>query len=137
MVVMQADEGKGFELERLELSGNTTDPRWYWWDAQSTVSIAVNDIRISRPDVAYEDLETGPEADIGGDEDADLEAEAPEASEDLGDDDAVDNTPSSTTNVNVEMPSAQNGCSTTGSQTAPLGLALALGLVAMGRRRDD
>jgi len=137
MVVMQADEGKGFELERLELSGNTTDPRWYWWDAQSTVSIAVNDIRISRPDIAYEDLETGPETDIGGEEDAELEAGAPEVGDDIAEDDGSDNAPSSTTNVNVEMPQAQTGCSTTGSQTAPMGLALALGLVAMGRRRDD
>ena len=136
MLVMQADEGKGFDLERIELSGNTTDPRWYWWDNTSTASIAVNDIRITRPDVAFEDLETSPEADDTADNNTgSLDASGPAASDEAVDDD--DSTPSSTTNVNVEVPAAKNGCSTTGNRTAPWGFALALGLVAMGRRRND
>ncbi len=135
MLVMQADEGKGFELERIELSGNTTDPRWYWWDNTSTASIAVNDIRITRPDIAFEDLETDQEANDNADNNTgSLDAEGPDASDDPVDVD--DSTPSSTTNVNVEVPAAQSGCSTTGNRTAPWGFALALGLVAMGRRRN-
>ena len=139
MVVMQADEGKGFNLERLELSGNTTDPRWYWWDAKSTVSIAVNDIRISRPDIDLEDYQTGPEDNPGN---AGGNTGADNGDNQRGEDSSVDtddsnSAPTSTTNINVEMPAAQNGCSTTGNHTAPMGLALALGLVALGRRRDD
>jgi len=37
----------------------------------------------------------------------------------------------------VEVPAAQSGCSTTGNRTAPLSLAFALGLVALGCRRND
>jgi MYXO-CTERM domain-containing protein len=48
-----------------------------------------------------------------------------------------DTTPTTTNNITVETPAAASGCSTTGNRTAPLGLALALGLVAMGRRKDD
>jgi hypothetical protein len=136
MVVMQADEDKGFNLERLELSGNTTDPRWYWWDSTSTMSIAVNDIHISRPEIDLEDYE-GNQDDNGenGDETANDDTDNGEdASGDIQDEDS---TPNNTTNINVEVPAAQSGCSTTGNQTAPLGIALALGLVAMGCRRDD
>ena len=51
MVVMQADEDKGFTLDRLQLSGTVTDPRWYWWDDHSEMSIALNNIQLERPDI--------------------------------------------------------------------------------------
>jgi len=134
MVVMQADEDKGFNLERLELSGNTTDPRWYWWDSDSTMSIAVNDIQISRPDIDPEDYQGGNGNNGNNGNTNPQNDDTEENDEAVGD---LENAgASTTTNINVEMPAAQ-GCSTTGNRTAPLGLALALGLVAMGRRRDD
>jgi hypothetical protein len=135
MIVMQADEDKGFSLERLELSGNTTDPRWYWWDTDSTMSIAVNDIQISRPEIDLEDYQGGNNGNHGNNTNP--------QNDDTEDDDAANGDlenagtgSSTTTNINVEVPAAQ-GCSTTGNRTAPLGLALALGLVALGGRRED
>jgi hypothetical protein len=134
MIVMQADEDKGFNLERLELSGTATDPRWYWWDTDSTMSIAVNDIQISRPDIDPEDYQGGNNGNNGNNNpDNDNNEENEDA---VGDLEGAGTGSSTTTNINVEVPAAQ-GCSTTGNRTAPLGLALALGLVAMGRRRDD
>ena len=134
MVVMHADEDKGFNLERLELTGNTTDPRWYWWDSDSTMSIAVNDIQISRPDIDPEDYQGGNGNNGNNGNTNPQNDDTEENDEAVGD---LENAgASTTTNINVEMPAAQ-GCSTTGNRTAPLGLALALGLVAMGRRRDD
>ena len=137
MVVMQADEDKGFNLERLELSGNTTDPRWYWWDSDSTMSIAVNDIQISRPDIDPEDYQGG-NGNNGnnGNNNNPQNDDNEENDEGVGDLENAGTGASTTTNINVEMPAAQ-GCSTTGKRTAPLGLALALGLVALGGRRED
>ena len=141
MVVMQADEDHGFTMERLELSGNTTDPRWYWWDATSTMSLAIHDIKLSRPDIDLEDYET--DEWVNDDEDADDGADEPSDegdSEDMGEtEDTVENNDESgdTTNITVQGPAEAGGCSTTGNRTAPLGLALALGLVAMGRRKND
>ena len=138
MVVMQADEGKGFNLERLELSGNTTDPRWYWWDSESTVSIAVNDIQISRPEIDLEDYQTGSgNNDNNGGSDGQSNGDTDEGEGTTGDIRNENSTPSSTTNISVEVPAAQSGCSTTGNRTAPLSLAFALGLVALGCRRND
>ncbi len=150
MVVMQADEDKGFNLERLELSGNTTDPRWYWWDENSTMSLAINGIQISRPDVDLSDYRTDndvekdeeEEEEIEDDNNFDEEPEEPVEGDteevetpDFGDqeDDETD----SNTNISVEMPAQPSSCSTSSSRTAPLGLAFALGLVAFGRRRQD
>ena len=136
MIVMQADEGKGFALERLELSGTTTDPRWYWWDSDSTMSIAINDIQISRPNIDLEDYQDHNDdvGDGGNDETEEVETEPQDDSE-L--DEGEDNGSTSTTNINVEIPTASTSCSTSRGNTAPLGFALALGLVALGRRRDD
>ena len=134
MIVMQADEDKGFNLERLELSGTATDPRWYWWDTDSTMSIAVNDIQISRPDIDPEDYQGGNNGNNGNNNPQNDDNEENEDA--VGDLEGAGTGSSTTTNINVEVPAAQ-GCSTTGNRTAPLGLALALGLVAMGRRRDD
>ena len=136
MVVMQADEDKGFNLERLELSGNTIDPRWYWWDEDSTMSLAINNIEISRPEIDLDDYTTGngngpnnnDNSDPGTQDDTDS-VEGPV----LGDDDESTNN----TNISVEMPAQPASCSTSSQRTAPLGLALALGMVALGRRRQD
>ena len=142
MIVMQADEDKGFSLERLELSGNTTDPRWYWWDENSTMSLAVNGIEISRPEVDLSDYEDengnnnsnnderDETPDITPEDDTD---DAEDSAFDGNADEAADNN----TNISVEMPAQSSGCSTASSRTAPLGLAFALGLVALGRRRQD
>jgi hypothetical protein len=135
MMVMQADEAKGFSLERLELSGTTSNPRWYWWDDDATMSIAINDIQISRPDINLEDY-----ADHN--DDVVTDAEDDERVEDDADD-AEDEAQvgaqgsTSTTNINVEIPAQPSSCSTATGTNAPLGLALGLGLIAMGRRRDD
>jgi hypothetical protein len=135
MMVMQADEAKGFSLERLELSGTTSNPRWYWWDDDATMSIAINDIQISRPDINLEDY-----ADHN--DDVVTDAEDDERVEDDADD-AEDEAQvgaqgsTSTTNINVEIPAQPSSCSTAKGTNAPLGLALGLGLIAMGRRRDD
>ena len=140
MVVMQADEDHGFTMERLELSGNTTDPRWYWWDANSTMSLAIHDIQLSRPDIDLEDYET--DEWVNDDEDTDEGSEEPTDDSDSEDMSAPEDTleddgeSGNTTNITVQGP-ADSGCSTTGNRTAPLGLVLALSLVAMGRRRDD
>ena len=141
MVVMQADEDHGFTMERLELSGNTTDPRWYWWDAESTMSLAIHDIQLARPDIDLEDYET----DEWVNDDEEVDAEVDESSdeddsEDMGEaEEPLENEDESgdTTNITVQGPAETGGCSTTGNRTAPLGLVLALGLAAMGRRRDD
>ena len=141
MVVMQADEDHGFTMERLELSGNTTDPRWYWWDANSTMSIAIHDIQLTRPDINLEDYET--DEWINDDEDVDDQSDTPSNEDDSEDmeepEDTIEDEDASgdTTNITVQAPAETGGCSTTGNRTAPLGLALALGLVAMGRRKDD
>ena len=135
MMVMQADEGKGFNLERLELSGTTAIPRWYWWDSESTMSIAINDIQIERPDIDLEDYETGPEDNVNDEPEVPVEEE-PEAVE-TPDDTVTQGGSDSTTNINVEVPAQPASCSTAANRTAPLGIALALGLVAMGRRRND
>ena len=136
MMVMQADEGKGFSLERLELSGTTTDPRWYWWDSDSTMSIAINDIQINRPDIDLEDYEDHNE-DVGNGGNGETPDEEPEeeATPEIIDD-ATEGS-NSTTNINVEIPAQPTSCSTSNGSNAPMGIALALGLVAMGRRRDD
>jgi hypothetical protein len=142
MIVMQADEDKGFSLERLELSGNTTDPRWYWWDENSTMSLAVNGIEISRPEVDLSDYEDESGNNNSNNDDRDEtpditpEEDTDDAEDSVFDDDneeAADNN----TNISVEMPAQPSGCSTANSRTAPLGLAFALGLVALGRRRQD
>ncbi len=133
MLVMQADEGKGFNLERLELSGTTAIPRWYWWDSESTMSIAINNIQIDRPAIDLEDYETGPEDNGSGEPEAPVE----ETDEVADTEDTTQAGSGSTTNINVEVPAQPASCSTSGSRTAPLGLALALGLAALGRRRDD
>jgi hypothetical protein len=136
MIVMQADDDHGFSLERLELSGNVTDPRWYWWDSHSTMSLALHDIHLSRPDINLEDYETDEwvnddnndeePTDDGDTEDTITPEDTTDDNEESGD----------TTNITVQTP-AEGGCSTTGNRTAPLGLILALGMVALGRRRDD
>jgi len=147
MVVMQADEDKGFALERLELSGNTTDPRWYWWDEHSTMSLAINGIEISRPDIDLGSYDTEGGNDNSNDNDSDNdntedppeitpeddteEAEAPEPA------DPQSNDSDENTNISVEMPSQPTSCSTANGRTAPLGLAMALSLLAVGRRRQD
>jgi len=141
MVVMQADEDQGFSLERLELSGNVTDPRWYWWDSHSTMSLALHDIQLIRPDIDLEDYETD---EWFGEEDNNEEEEAPEPTDDGDTEDMNtpedttddDETSGNTTNITVQAP-AEGGCSTAGNRSTPLGLVFALGLVAMGRRRDD
>ena len=138
MVVMQADEDKGFNLERLELSGNTTDPRWYWWDENSTMSLAINDIQINRPDIDLDDYTTpsgnngnGNNDNSGPDRQDDTDSiEGPTLGED--NDESANNT-----NISVEVPAQPSSCSTTSNRTAPLGLAFALWLVALGRRRQD
>ena len=140
MVVMQADEDHGFNMERLELSGNTVDPRWYWWDAHSTMSLAVHNIELRRPEINLEDYQTdewlddeeNAEEDSNETED-NADAEDMSTEEENTDYDAQ---PGDTTNITVQAP-ADGGCSTTGNRTTPLGLIFALGLVAMGRRRDD
>lgn len=140
MVVMQADEDQGFSLERLELSGNTTDPRWYWWDAHSTMSLAIHDIHLARPDIDLEDYQTDDwlnDDDESGE--GDTESNGDGDSEDMsnpGDDTENNDETGDTTNITVQAP-ADGGCSTTGNRNTPLGLVLALGMVAMGRRRDD
>jgi hypothetical protein len=139
MIVMQADEDHGFSLERLELSGNVTDPRWYWWDSHSTMSLALHDIHLSRPDINLEDYETD---EWVNDDNNDNNGEEPTDDGDTEDtitpEDTTDDNEESgdTTNITVQTP-AEGGCSTTGNRTAPLGLILALGMVALGRRRDD
>jgi hypothetical protein len=135
MLVMQADEGKGFNLERLELSGTTAVPRWYWWDSESTMSIAINDIQINRPDIELGDYETGPQDNDSDEPEAPADDEPEEVAN--AEDTETESGSDSTTNINVEVPAQPASCSTTSGRTAPLGLALALGLVAMGRRRDD
>ena len=135
MMVMQADEGKGFNLERLELSGTTAIPRWYWWDSESTMSIAINDIQIERPDIDLEDYET--DREDNGNNEPDVPAEDGPDEVETPDDTVEQGGSDSTTNINVEVPAQPASCSTSGSRTAPLGFALALGLVAMGRRRND
>jgi MYXO-CTERM domain-containing protein len=135
MMVMQADEGKGFSLERLELSGTVTDPHWYWFDSDSTMSIAINDIQISRPDVDLEDYQDNNNDNNGDNQNNDEDDTEQEEGPEVIDEENTGST--STTNINVEMPAQPASCSTSTGNTAPLGLALALGLVAMGRRRDD
>ena len=135
MMVMQADEGKGFNLERLELSGTTAIPRWYWWDSESTMSIAINDIQIDRPDIDLEDYET--DRDDNGNNEPDVPVQDGPDEVETPDDTVEQAGSDSTTNINVEVPAQPASCSTSGSRTAPLGFALALGLVAMGRRRND
>jgi hypothetical protein len=139
MVVMQADEDHGFNLERLELSGNATDPRWYWWDSHSTMSLAVHNIELRRPDIDLEDYETDEWLNDEEVEEDNNELNDNGDTEDMStEEETLDNDAESgnTTNITVQAP-AQNGCSTTGNRTTPLGLVFALGLVAMGRRRDD
>ena len=135
MMVMQADEGKGFSLERLELSGTVTDPHWYWFDSDSTMSIAINDIQISRPDVDLEDYQDNNNDNNGDNQNNDEDDTEQEEGPEVIDEENTGST--STTNINLEMPAQPASCSTSTGHTAPLGLALALGLVAMGRRRDD
>ena len=140
MVVMQADEDHGFNMERLELSGNTVDPRWYWWDAHSTMSLAVHNIELRRPEINLEDYQTDEWLD--DEENAEEDFNEPEDNADAEDmsteeeNTDYDAQPGDTTNITVQAP-ADGGCSTTGNRTTPMGLIFALGLVAMGRRRDD
>lgn len=139
MIVMQADEDHGFSLERLELSGNVTDPRWYWWDSHSTMSLALHDIHLSRPDINLEDYETDEWVNDDNNDNNDQDPTDDGDTEDtITPEDTTDDNEESgdTTNITVQTP-AEGGCSTTGNRTAPLGLILALGLVALGRRRDD
>jgi hypothetical protein len=84
-IVMQADEDKGFSLDRLQLSGTVTNPRWYWWDEHSTMSIALNNIQIERPESAWDNWD-------GGDEN-----EAPEVDEDEDDVEEIDESDDGTT----------------------------------------
>ena len=140
MVVMQADEDHGFNMERLELSGNAVDPRWYWWDAHSTMSLAVHDIELRRPEINLEDYQTDEWLD--DEEDSREDFNEPEDNGDTEDmstgeeNSDYDAQSGDTTNITVQTP-AKGGCSTTGNRTAPMGLIFALGLVAMGRRTDD
>jgi hypothetical protein len=149
-LVMQADEGKGFDLDRLELSGTVTDQRWYWWDANSTLSLAVNNIRLERPDYDFDSYEddfdneapdtdeeedTEDEPEIDWDEDDD-QTDDDQRDDDFEDEDEEEN-PGDTTNVNIDGQSdAAKGCSATGTHKGPLGLLLALGLPLLARRRD-
>jgi len=143
MMVMQADEDKGFSLERLELSGNTTDPRWYWWDENSTMSLAINGIEISRPDIDLGSYETeGGNGSNNNDNNNDDPPEVTpeddtEETEDPETGDQQDYDSDENTNISVEMPSQPTSCSTANGRTAPLGLAMALSLLAVGRRRQD
>ena len=140
MVVMQADEDHGFNLERLELSGNATDPRWYWWDSHSTMSLAVHNLELRRPEINLEDYQTDEWLD--DEEEVEEDFNEPEDNRDAEDmsteEENTDYNAESgdTTNITVQAP-AEGGCSTTGNRTQPWGLILALGLVAMGRRQDD
>jgi hypothetical protein len=141
MIVMQADEDKGFNMERLELSGTANYPRWYWFDSASTMSIALTDIQISRPEIDMGDYENNGDGDGDGNNDGNNgssnDSDDGDVEDETSDEANGDTTPTTTNNITVETPAAASGCSTTGNRTAPLGLALALGLVAMGRRKDD
>ena len=140
-LVMQADEDKGFSLDRLQLSGTVTDPRWYWWDSHSEMSIALNNIQLERPETAWDNWDgdsdnEAPDMDEDTEEDVE-EIEVPEDDNNATDEDATaDADAGSTTNINVTTPESKGGCSTSGAQTGPLGMVLALGLALFGRRRD-
>ena len=99
------------------------------------MSIAINDIQIERPDIDLEDYETGPEDNANDEPEAPIEEEPEEV--ETPDDTVTQGGSDSTTNINVEVPAQPASCSTAANRTAPLGIALALGLVAMGRRRND
>jgi len=141
-LVMQADEDKGFSIDRLQLSGTVTNPRWYWWDSHSTMSIALNNIQLERPESAFDNWDGGDEnheAPETEEEETEDEVQEPEeeredytAEED--EEETTDSAPSTT--VNITSPAAANGCSTSGTRSGPLGLALALGLALFGRRRS-
>jgi MYXO-CTERM domain-containing protein len=147
-LVMQADEAKGFTLDRLELSGTVTNPRWYWWDDHSAMSLAVNDIQLERPDYDVDSWDDGGDHEAPNteeeEEEPDVEEPEEEVEEDVedtddSDDGSDDEDPvqeGSTTNVNVDGAPAAKGCSTTGNHNGPLGLLLALGLPLFARRRD-
>jgi len=154
-LVMQADEDKGFDLDRLELSGTVTDPRWYWWDSHSTMSLAVNNIRLERPEYDFDNYggdmdneapDMDDEEEVDEEEETEFEEIEEEEEEDQEDDSWNDSdfddeedeeeTVGDTTNVNVDGQPAAKGCSTTGTQGGPIGLLLALGLPLLARRRD-
>ena len=136
-VVMQADEGKGFTMERLDLSGTLADPRWYWFDGRSDLSIAINDIELVRPDINLSDYENEVDRPDASDDDSDEEPNSgSDEPEDVTGEDTSEDAPTGDT-TNITIQAADGGaCSTTGNRTAPLGLGLALGLVLFGRRRD-
>ncbi len=137
-LVMQADEDKGFSLDRLQLSGTVTDPRWYWWDAHSQMSIALNNIQLERPETAWDnwDGDDDNEApDLDEDEEDEEIEELDEEQDSTDNQDDQDIESGTSTTVNVTNPSSANGCSTSGTRTGPLGLVLALGLALIGRRR--
>jgi MYXO-CTERM domain-containing protein len=137
-LVMQADEDKGFSLDRLQLSGTVTDPRWYWWDAHSQMSIALNNIQLERPETAWDNWEGDDDneaPDLDEDEEDEEIEELDEEQDSTDDQDDQDIESGTSTTVNVTNPSAADGCSTSGTRTGPLGLVLALGLALIGRRR--
>jgi len=138
-LVMQADEDKGFDIDRLQLSGTVTNPRWYWFDEYSDMSIAINNIRIERPESAFDtwDEEEDHEApEVDEDDDDSNDIETPEQDEELTEENDEDESSNTSTTVNVSNPSAAGGCSTSGTRTGPMGLVLALGLALIGRRRE-
>jgi hypothetical protein len=140
-IVMQADEDKGFSLDRLQLSGTVTNPRWYWWDEHSTMSIALNNIQIERPESAWDNWDGGDEneaPEVDEDEDDVEEIDESDDGDDATDEDNEDDGSRSgdSTTINVTIPGETGGCSTSGTGTGPLGLVLGLGLTLFGRRRD-
>jgi uncharacterized protein (TIGR03382 family) len=140
-IVMQADEDKGFSLDRLQLSGTVTNPRWYWWDEHSTMSIALNNIQIERPESAWDNWDGGDEneaPEVDEDEDDVEEIDESDDGDDATDEDNEDDGSRSgdSTTINVTIPGETGGCSTSGTGTGPLGLVMGLGLALFGRRRD-
>jgi hypothetical protein len=138
-LVMQADEDKGFTLDRLQLSGTVTDTLWYWWDSHSTMSIALNNIQLERPESAWDNWEGSSDneaPDTEEEEEEVEEIETPDTEDDLSSEgDGEDADGGDSTTINITTPEAQSGCSTSSRSTGPLGMIFALGLALFGRRR--
>jgi hypothetical protein len=138
-LVMQADEDKGFTLDRLQLSGTVTDTLWYWWDSHSTMSIALNNIQLERPESAWDNWEGSSDneaPDTEEEEEEVEEIETPDTEDDLSSEgDGEDADGGDSTTINITTPETQSGCSTSSRSTGPLGMIFALGLALFGRRR--
>ncbi|MFT4977663.1 MAG: MYXO-CTERM domain-containing protein [Myxococcota bacterium] len=126
-LVMQVDEGEIFTIDRLDIGGGLNN---WWWTQDTTLGIALTDIKLSQPPFEpdwNQDGEDDEDGDAEDDEDwSDREDETTD-----GDNNAADGEKEGDVNVSLFGCSAAPGPARSG--LAIFGL---LGLAMLGRRRQ-